>query len=554
MTFRSRVALALGAGAILPLLLLAVGVRREMTRRLTAQADTRIGLQVAKAREALAAESGAIDRRLDRLAASLTGNNQFRLAVVSGETGVTWLRGWAEPAMRQGELDLLELVDSAGTILSSGHFRNEFGRVHLGLGEAIEQESRVPVVVRARTPTGSIDGLARSRTIEIAGRRFSLIGGTALDLARVVPTSDPEVNAEFQIGIAAPSSEASRLAELPLRFVTLEDSVAVGRATIVLTRQLGPMLAVRRSVDRWFLGAGIVVLLLTSGLALWLASRVTRPLADLAEKTARLDLDRLDESFATGRADEIGTLSQLLDAMTARLRSSAVRLREAERRATTGDLARQINHDVKNGLAPIRHVLRHLGQVAAEKPGELAAMYQERQATLESSVQYLENLSRNYARLSPALDRSESDPNALLQEIARSLAGGAVSVDLRLADSLPAVRADAVALRRILENLGGNAVDAAREGGGTVTLASEALRREGTVWIRLIVADTGKGMSPDQLNRAFDDFYTTKEGGTGLGLSVVRRLVADLGGTLRVETAPGQGSRFTVELPAGGVG
>ena len=554
MTFRSRVALALGAGAMLPLLLLAFGVRREMTRRLTTQADERVELQVAKARESIEAESRAIDVRLERLAGSLIENNQFRLAVVSGETDVTWLRDWAEPAMRQGELDLLELLDSAGTILSSGHFRNEFGRAHRGLDGAIAQATDTPVVIRARTPAGTLDAVARSRPIEIAGRRLSLIGGTTMDLARLVPTSDPELSARFQVGGSSPSSEESRLAELSLRFLSIDDSIAAGRATIVLTRQLGPMIAVRRSVDRWFLGASTVVLLVTAGLALWLSSRVTRPLADLAEKTARLDLDRLDESFATGRADEIGALSQLLDAMTERLRSSAARLREAERRATTGDLARQINHDVKNGLAPIRHVLRHLGQVAREKPGELAGIYQERQGTLESSVAYLENLSRNYARLSPALDRSESDPNSLLQEIARGLAGAAVPVDLRLADSIPSVRADGVALRRILENLAGNAVDAAREGDGRVTLASETLRRDGSVWIRLIVADTGRGMSQEQLDRAFDDFYTTKEGGTGLGLSVVRRLVADLGGTLRVETAPGQGSRFTVELPAGGAG
>ena len=59
-------------------------------------------------------------------------------------------------------------------------------------------------------------------------------------------------------------------------------------------------------------------------------------------------------------------------------------------------------------------------------------------------------------------------------------------------------------------------------------------------------------MTQEELNQAFDDFFTTKSGGTGLGLSVVRRLVADLGGSLRVETAPGQGSRFIVELPAEG--
>jgi signal transduction histidine kinase len=68
--------------------------------------------------------------------------------------------------------------------------------------------------------------------------------------------------------------------------------------------------------------------------------------------------------------------------------------------------------------------------------------------------------------------------------------------------------------------------------------------------VRLTVADTGPGMSREQLDRAFDDFFTTKEGGTGLGLSIVRRLVADLGGALRIETEPGAGTRAIVELPA----
>ena len=70
--------------------------------------------------------------------------------------------------------------------------------------------------------------------------------------------------------------------------------------------------------------------------------------------------------------------------------------------------------------------------------------------------------------------------------------------------------------------------------------------------VRITVADTGKGMSREELNRAFDDFYTTKPDGTGLGLSIVRRLVLDADGALRVETAPGAGSKFIVELPGEG--
>jgi signal transduction histidine kinase len=68
--------------------------------------------------------------------------------------------------------------------------------------------------------------------------------------------------------------------------------------------------------------------------------------------------------------------------------------------------------------------------------------------------------------------------------------------------------------------------------------------------VRIAVSDTGRGMSKTELDRAFDDFYTTKSGGTGLGLSIVRRLVLDSSGSLTVETEPGEGSTFIVELPA----
>jgi signal transduction histidine kinase len=116
------------------------------------------------------------------------------------------------------------------------------------------------------------------------------------------------------------------------------------------------------------------------------------------------------------------------------------------------------------------------------------------------------------------------------------------------------VRADEFVLRRILENLAGNAVDSLGSRPGTVTISTMSSTEAGANGsrpsVRIVVADTGRGMSRAELDHAFDDFYSTKAGGTGLGLSVVRRLVADLGGTLRVETEPGAGSRFLVELPA----
>src|SRR5204862_7972250 len=249
--------------------------------------------------------------------------------------------------------------------------------------------------------------------------------------------------------------------------------------------------------------------------------RIRRPLARLAEQTSEIDMDRLDVAVASDRNDEIGSLTRLLGAMTERLRTGAARLREAERRIALGDLARQVNHDVKNGLIPIRNVFRHFGQAAGESPDRLAAAFRDRWGTVESSISYRETLASNYARLYPQPVRESGDVNAVVRDtISRVSDTGQAELRLELADGLAPARTDALVLRRILDNLIGNALDSLAARAGRVTVTTEA---NGQAGVRVTVADTGNGMTKDELNRAFDDFYTTKPGGTSLGLSIVRR-------------------------------
>jgi signal transduction histidine kinase len=230
------------------------------------------------------------------------------------------------------------------------------------------------------------------------------------------------------------------------------------------------------------------------------------------------------------------------------LRISSARLREAERRAAVGDLARQVNHDIKNGLTPIRNVLRHLSQVAREEPGLLPGVFEDRKSTLDSSVEYLETLARNYDRLSPGLERRACDVNAIVEQVLQTTAGDGSELRTDLAQGLPSALGDTLMIRRILENLVGNAIDSvAGRPGATVTVSTAPAAVPGR--LRITVADTGVGMTKNELDRVFNDFYTTKPGGSGLGLSIVRRLILDLNGTLRVETEPGTGTRVMVELP-----
>ena len=313
----------------------------------------------------------------------------------------------------------------------------------------------------------------------------------------------------------------------------------------MITHSNAELIRLKESVDRWFAGGLIFGILFALIGATWLAGQVSHPLSRLADLTTRIDLDRLDVAFATDRRDEVGDLSRLLDAMTRRLRASATRVREAEHRATVGDLARQVNHDVKNGLVPIRHVLRHLAQVERDDPQELATVFAERRPTLDASVEYLDALARNYARLSRPIARESCDLNALVQVVAASAAAdNRVSVRLELDPHSPTVSTDPLVVRRILDNLVSNAVDAAGAIRGSVTIGT---RYGGTTaGARIVISDTGPGMTEAQLARAFDDFHTTKPAGTGLGLSIVRRLTSDLGATLRVDSAPSRGT--TVEI------
>jgi len=226
-------------------------------------------------------------------------------------------------------------------------------------------------------------------------------------------------------------------------------------------------------------------------------------------------------------------------------------VREAERRATVGELARQINHDIKNGLIPLRNVMRHLRQVERDEPGNLPGVFAERRGTVDSSIAYLETLATSYQRLSPPLDRRDCDLNALITDVVRA-ADGHEHVEFRTdLTHLPPVLGDPIAFRRILENLIANAVDSLQAKPGRITVSTRVVERDGDLpVIQVTVADTGRGIPADEAARIFDDFYTTKEGGTGLGLSIVRRLVMDLHGTIGVDSAPARGTRIIVDIPA----
>lgn len=558
MSFRARFTFALLAIAVVPLVILGYGIRREMTTRLDDEAARRMDAARASLKSGLSATIAADRARLESLASDLAADNRFRTAIANGNSAERrWLLDWASGSMSLAGFTVLQLQDSAGRVLSSGQFRNDFDRVAPNLPRALAGSPANVSVVNARTPDGSVRALATMASFAVRGERFTVLGGAAFDSAHVARLStDGTVATVLVIGSGSLPENAVMAVSLPYFDEAIADgsSDATGAtsARLVLIPDTGPTRALKAGVVRWLLLTLGGTLLVAIIVATILGRLVSAPITELARRTARLDLDKLEEKFATGREDELGGLERTLDALTGRLRTSVARLREAERAAATGDLARQVNHDIKNGLAPIRNVLRHLAQTAERDPATLAAIYAERRGTLESSIEYLDELARNYARLSPTLGRGVTDPRPVVLEVARGVS--VVTVDVRVPDALPKIRADAVVLHRILDNLVSNAVDALDAKPGQITVAAEPVGDGGGRRVRFTVSDTGRGMTRSELDHAFNDFYTTKPAGTGLGLSVVRRLLTDVGGSVKADTAPGEGSTFTVEIPTAEAG
>jgi len=563
MTLHTRILLAFGVAVLIPLALLAFGLRQEMNDRLTKEYQIRVDNVVQVIREDLHRESAGISERLASLKNALLNDNGFRRAAVAGmESDRHYLLDYAGSAMRLAGLSMLQIQDEDGRIISSGHFRNEHGRIEPGIAKTLADIPGGVALLTTLTPEREFLALARSESFQVGGRAFSLIGGIAVDetflanLARdraiVVSLNYADVRLSSKTPDGTTSDAAVGALEIPLIRAGPEGPLEVAQARLEVTQPLTPLRILQRNMDSWFLmtalGAGVAAFVL----ALWLSSRISRPIAALAAKTAVLDLDRLDVRFEGG-TDEVGRLSRLLNDLVSRLRTSTARVREAERRATVGDLARQINHDIKNGLIPLRNVIRHLEEVERDDAASLPSVFAERRQTVDSSIAYLETLATSYQRLSANPERRPCDVNALIEDVVRAAQGrDQVQFTTDLKRNVPPVIGDPIALRRILENLTTNAAESLESKPGRVTVSTDVVNRNGEPpSVRIIVADTGRGMSKEETGRIFNDFYTTKERGAGLGLSIVRRLVMDQQGAIAVESEPGKGTRMIIDIPAG---
>jgi two-component system nitrogen regulation sensor histidine kinase NtrY len=305
----------------------------------------------------------------------------------------------------------------------------------------------------------------------------------------------------------------------------------------------------------FFLLVSLPIFLATALVSLLLTDRIISPIVHLEEATRRVAEGDFGFRILTPSRDELASLVESFNVMIAELDGSRRKLIAAERITAWQEIARRLAHEIRNPLTPIKlsaqRILKKHGEGAADFDSALFSSV----AAIIREVEGLERLLgefSEFARLpEPALEPVRL--RELLGEVASTYApaSGTVQVDLHEVPVDLVLSVDRAQIRRAFANLFTNAVQA-MPGGGRLVVRTDAVRKGHQAWCRLAVSDTGPGIPEADRERIFDPYYTTKKSGTGLGLAIVRRIVFDHGGNVWVESRPGAGATFYVDLPAGG--
>jgi len=299
-------------------------------------------------------------------------------------------------------------------------------------------------------------------------------------------------------------------------------------------------------------GAGAIAI--CAALVLVLTYLIQRPMIELQEKIALVGEGRLDVAAKFARRnDEIGDLGRNFNRMVQQLKASReeierlhrTQMSRAEHLATLGEMATGLAHEIRNPLAGISGVVEIIARDLPTNSPARAVVKEVRQEIAQIN-EILTDLLQTARPHAP--DIRLSDLNTTVEHtvmLARQQAlSKPIEIIFKKNPSLPEVEHDSSQIHEVLLNLLLNSIQAI-DGPGRITV--EIARRDDFALVS--VTDTGCGIAPEHLAHVFRPFYTTKGDGTGLGLSLARRIVEEHQGQIDVTSTVGKGTRFTVQLP-----
>jgi two-component system nitrogen regulation sensor histidine kinase NtrY len=494
-------------------------------------------------------------------------------------------------AAQEHGLDFVEFVNFDGTLISSVQYPARVGYKNDWVTQSQGWNESTAFLKKEELPEGVALSVSVVRTNSVGDKSLYVIGGRRLDqdfLASLVlpagmrallyrnlePAFSPTALTDSGGVVQQPELFQPIIEQLQKQPQQLVRTIAWSNDpeaaetfhAIPLTGRNNELLGVlllgssRRELvtltHQIFVIAGFVAagaLLVGLLVSLWISSRITRPVEELAEGAREVASGRWDTHIDVRGRDEIGQLAAAFNDMTRTLASQRDKLVQTERVAAWRELARRLAHELRNPLFPLQLTVENLQRARELAPKQFLEVFHESTATLKAELANLNSIVSRFSDFSkmPApqfarVNVNESLRNALRLFEPQFTAVGKPPITLEsfLAETLPEIDADPDLLHRAFQNLVLNALDA-MPGGGSLTLRTS----EQDAHIRVEVTDTGNGLTPEECSRLFTPYYTTKQQGTGLGLAIVQSVVSDHHGNITVSSEQGRGTTFQIELP-----
>ncbi len=298
-----------------------------------------------------------------------------------------------------------------------------------------------------------------------------------------------------------------------------------------------------------FININIILVALAIIIALLVSNYITRPMKLIKDKIGQIKLGRKNEKIAWQRNDEIGGLISDYNRMIDELTESADLLAKSERESAWREMAKQVAHEIKNPLTPMKLSLQYLKKSWEEKTPDWGIKFEKFTGTM---IEQIESLSRiasefsDFAKMPRAHNENINIVNLIENAIALYQDNKQLINLIRPATTPCFIFADKTQMLRVINNLLKNSIQAINDvpnGRVDVEIVCEGKR------ITIKVTDNGTGISKEESEKIFSPNFTTKTGGMGLGLAMVKSIVESYDGSIRFESEKNKGTTFFVELP-----
>ena len=291
------------------------------------------------------------------------------------------------------------------------------------------------------------------------------------------------------------------------------------------------------------------IFLIAGLIALFITNRITRSFSLISVMMKEVNLSKVNEVIAWNREDEIGELVKEYNKMVEKLGESATALAKSEREGAWREMARQVAHEIKNPLTPMKLSIQYLQKAIDNNQPNVKELSENVARTLVEQIDHLSKIAADFSQFANIgnVNVELFDLHEVIGSL-RSLYAPNPNVDIewKPVEDKVMLTADKTQMNRLFTNLFANAVEAC-EGNGVCKIEVREDQQIGNIIIS--IKDNGEGIEPEMQSKIFVPNFTTKSSGTGLGLAMCKGIVEQARGKIWFETEKGNGTTFHVELP-----